>query len=44
VPWTYAFFVDVTFEDYAYFNKAKSVLEIMAQEFKILGTYKNAKS
>ncbi len=43
VPWTYAFFVDVTFEDYAYFDKAKSVLEIMAQEFKILGTYKNAK-
>ena len=42
-PWKYAFFVDVTFEDYAYFNKAKSVLEIMAQDFKILGTYKNAK-
>jgi prephenate dehydratase len=42
-PWKYAFFVDVTFQDIAYFNKAISVLEIMAQDFKILGTYKNAK-
>jgi len=42
-PWKYAFFVDVTFNEYAAFNKAASVLKIMAPDFKILGTYKNAK-
>lgn len=42
-PWKYAFFVDVTFNDFADYKKAKSILEIMAQEFKILGEYKNAK-
>ena len=43
-PWKYAFFVDVTFEDYKNYEKAKSIIRIMAQEFKILGEYKNAKS
>lgn len=43
-PWKYAFFVDVTFEDYEKYNKAKAIIETMAQEFKILGEYKNAKS
>ena len=43
-PWKYSFFVDVTFEDYADFEKAKKLLGIMAQEFKILGEYKNRKS
>tara|TARA_B100000945_G_C20377823_1_gene595556 strand:- start:414 stop:1238 length:825 start_codon:yes stop_codon:yes gene_type:complete len=43
-PWKYSFFVDVTFEDYADFEKAKKLLDIMAQEFKILGEYKNRKS
>lgn len=43
-PWFYAFFVDVTFEAYEDFDKAKSILEIMAQDFKVLGEYKNAKS
>ncbi|MEZ4803216.1 MAG: prephenate dehydratase [Gelidibacter sp.] len=43
-PWMYAFFVDVTFEDYKNYKKAKSIIEIMAQEFKILGEYKSAKS
>lgn len=43
-PWFYAFFVDVTFEDFEDFDKAKSILEIMAQDFKVLGEYKNAKS
>tara|TARA_R110002049_G_scaffold102775_5_gene248732 strand:- start:3791 stop:4618 length:828 start_codon:yes stop_codon:yes gene_type:complete len=42
-PWKYAFFVDITFEDYKDFEKAKSIIEIMAQGFKVLGEYKNAK-
>jgi prephenate dehydratase len=42
-PWKYAFFVDVTFEAYADFLKAKSIIEIMGQNFKLLGEYKNAK-
>ena len=43
MPWKYSFFVDVTFENYADFAKAKSLLEIMAEYFKILGEYKNTK-
>ena len=42
-PWKYAFFVDVTFEEYDHFAKAKSLLEIMSEEFKLLGEYKNAR-
>ncbi|MBJ6366585.1 prephenate dehydratase [Snuella sedimenti] len=42
-PWKYAFFVDVTFESYDDFKKAKSIIGIMGQGFKILGEYKNAK-
>jgi len=42
-PWKYAFFVDVTFSDVAYFNKSAALLDIMAENFKILGTYKNAR-
>ncbi|MBC9796188.1 prephenate dehydratase [Sinomicrobium weinanense] len=42
-PWKYSFFVDVTFERYDDFKKAKSLLQIMTEEFKILGEYKNAK-
>lgn len=42
-PWKYAFFVDVTFDSYSDFKKAKSIVEIMATGFKILGEYKNAK-
>lgn len=42
-PWKYAFFVDVTFESYEYFAKAKSLLDIMSEEFKVLGEYKNAR-
>ncbi|TXG38552.1 prephenate dehydratase [Seonamhaeicola maritimus] len=42
-PWKYAFFVDVTFGDYNDFKKAKSVIDIMGEGFKILGEYKNAK-
>lgn len=43
-PWKYAFFVDVTFDEYAYFEKAKTLLAIMTEEFKILGEYKNARA
>ena len=42
-PWKYSFFVDVTFEEYKEYEKAKAILEIMAEEFKILGTYKNGR-
>lgn len=42
-PWKYAFFVDVTFETYTDFEKAKSIIDIMAQGFKVIGEYKNAK-
>lgn len=42
-PWKYAFFVDVTFDVYEDFKKAKSIIEIMGEEFKVLGEYKNAK-
>jgi prephenate dehydratase len=42
-PWKYAFFVDVTFGEYEDFQKAKSIIEIMGDEFKVLGEYKNAK-
>lgn len=42
-PWKYAFFVDVTFEKYLDFKKAKSIIDIMGEGFKVLGEYKNAK-
>lgn len=42
-PWKYSFFVDVTFEKYEDFAKAKSLLSIMAEYFKVLGEYKNTK-
>lgn len=44
VPWKYAFFVDVTFDKYEDYQKAHSLLEIMAEEFLVLGEYKNARS
>jgi len=34
-PWKYAFFVDVTFKQYENYIKAKSIIEIMANNFKI---------
>jgi len=42
-PWKYSFFVDVTFEEYKNYKKAMVILEIMAEEFKVLGTYKNGR-
>ena len=38
-PGKYAFFVDVTFDDFSYYNKARKLIEIMASKFKILGEY-----
>lgn len=43
-PWKYAFFVDVTFDAYSDFQKAKSIIKIMAEDFKVLGEYKQGKS
>ena len=42
-PWRYSFFVDVTFENLENYLKAKSIIQIMAKEFKVLGEYKNSK-
>ncbi|KIA82732.1 prephenate dehydratase [Flavobacterium sp. AED] len=42
-PWKYSFFVDVTFEKYEDYAKAKALLTIMAEYFKVLGEYKNTK-
>lgn len=42
-PWKYSFFVDVTFEKYEDYAKAKSLLSIMAEYFKVLGEYPNTK-
>lgn len=42
-PWKYSFFVDVTFDKYEDYAKAKSLMEIMAEYFKVLGEYKNTK-
>lgn len=43
IPWKYAFFVDVTFDRYDDYAKAHSLLNIMAEEFLVLGEYKNAR-
>jgi len=42
-PWKYSFFVDVTFEKYEDYAKAKALLTIMAEYFKVLGEYKNTR-
>lgn len=42
-PWEYAFFVDVTFDRVASFDKATQLLHIMAKDFRVLGAYKNQK-
>ncbi|GGX06188.1 prephenate dehydratase [Aquimarina muelleri] len=41
MPWKYSFFVDVTFTEYKNYEKAMSILKIMALELKVLGEYKN---
>ena len=42
-PWKYAFFVDVTFKSYKDYEKANSIMQLMAENFKVLGEYKNAR-
>ena len=41
-PWKYSFFIVVIFEDYAEFQKAMDILEVMTERLTILGTYKNS--
>lgn len=40
-PFHYAFFVDITFDDYKDYEKGKKLLEIMTTHFKVLGEYEN---
>jgi prephenate dehydratase len=40
-PFQYAFFVDITFDDYKDYEKGKQLLEIMTTHFKVLGEYEN---
>jgi prephenate dehydratase len=42
-PFQYSFFVDVVFDKYSQYEKAKKILEIMTNHFKVLGEYKNNK-
>ncbi|WP_299128035.1 prephenate dehydratase [uncultured Winogradskyella sp.] len=42
-PWKYAFFVDVTFETSKNYQKAHTIMKLMAENFKVLGEYKNAR-
>ena len=41
--WKYAFFVDITFDNYKDYEKAIAIIKIMAEDFKVLGTYKNGR-
>lgn len=43
-PWKYSFFVDITFNDYKNYEKVISIIKIIAEEFKVLGTYKNGRN
>ena len=43
IPGKYAFFVDITFSSIESYQKAVKIIELMAQEFKILGEYKYQK-
>lgn len=42
-PFHYSFFVDVVFEKYKHYEKAKKILELMTTHFKVLGEYKSGK-
>ena len=42
-PFQYSFFVDVVFEKYKHYEKAKKILELMTTHFKVLGEYKNGR-
>ncbi len=43
IPGKYAFLVDVTFDTFEQYEKARQILKIMALEFKILGEYADVK-
>ena len=38
-PGKYAFFVDVTFDEFEFYDKARKLITIIASQFKILGEY-----
>lgn len=38
-PGKYSFFVDVTFDEFEFYDKARKLITIMASQFKILGEY-----
>lgn len=40
-PFQYSFFVDVVFEKYKHYEKAKNILQLMTTHFKVLGEYQN---
>ena len=40
-PFQYSFFVDVVFDKYKHFEKAKKIIELLTTHFKVLGEYKN---
>ena len=40
-PWKYSFFVDVIFDEREDFDRAIDVLQLMTEDLKILGIYKN---
>jgi prephenate dehydratase len=42
-PWVYSFFIDITFDKFEDYLKAKSIISIMAKDFKVLGEYENRK-
>ena len=41
MPWKYAFFIDVVFSESDNFQKAMQILELMTEQLKVLGAYKN---
>ncbi len=42
-PFQYSFFVDIVFDKYKHYEKAKKILELMTTHFKVLGEYKNGR-
>ena len=42
-PFQYSFFVDVIFDKYKHYEKAKKILVLMTTHFKVLGEYKNGR-
>jgi prephenate dehydratase len=42
-PFQYSFFIDVVFDKYEFYEKAKVNLGQMTRHFKVLGEYKNGR-